>query len=70
MQPIIRIVDDLPGTVGAEEPERLAAADLDVDAVDSGQVAEALDQIVSDDQRVRPHRLGDPAAAPRTWVRG
>ena len=34
----------LAGTVRAEEAERLAALHLDVDAVDGGEVAEALDQ--------------------------
>ena len=45
----------LAGAVGSEEAERLAAVDLDVDAVDGGEVAEALDQAACFDQRSGGH---------------
>ena len=41
----------LAGAVGAEEAERLAAVHVDVDAVDRGEVAEALHQPAGVDQR-------------------
>ena len=48
----------LAGAVGAEEPERLAAAHLDVDAVDRDEVAELLAQPDRLDQQVRPCGVG------------
>ena len=43
----------LARAVGAEEAERLARRDVDVDAVDRGEVAEPLDQPAGADQRAR-----------------
>ena len=42
----------LAGAVRPEEPERLAAVDLDLDPVDGGEVAEPLDQAARRDQRL------------------
>ena len=42
MQAIIRMVEVLPAPFGPEEPVGLAPADLEVDAVDGDEVAEAL----------------------------
>ena len=44
-QPIMRIVERLARAVRAEEAERLAALDVEVDPVDGDEVAEALDEI-------------------------
>ena len=55
-QPIIRIVDVLPGAVRSEEAERLAALDVEVDAVDGDELAEAL-------HRARGHARAAAAAA-------
>ena len=41
----------LAGAVGAEEAEHLAGLHLHVDAVDGGELAEAFDELVGDDQR-------------------
>ena len=61
----MRMVERLAGAVGAEEAERLAAAHVDVDAVDRGEVAEPLDQPAGVDQRFVSH-AGDPSAAGTT----
>ena len=45
----------LAGAVGAEEAERLAAGHVHVDAVDRGEVAEALDQAACVDHRFVRH---------------
>ena len=50
-QPIIRMVDVLPAPFGPEEAERLTRLDLEVDAVDRDEVAEALGEVRSLDQR-------------------
>ena len=52
----------LAGPVRPEEPERLAAVDLDVDAVDRREVAEPLDELARLDQRFAGHD-------PRTYRR-
>ena len=41
----------LAGAVGAEQAEALAAADLEIEAVDGDDVAEALDQAATADRR-------------------
>ena len=54
-QPIIRMVERLAGAVGPEEAERLARPHVDVDPVDRGEVAEALDQPAGVDQGFVSH---------------
>jgi hypothetical protein len=48
----------LAGPVGAEEAETLALADLERDAVDGGEIAVFLDQILGFDDRV--HGIREP----------
>jgi hypothetical protein len=55
----------LAGAVGPEEAERLAAADLDVDAVDRGEVAEGLGQPTGAQQDVVIGHRGDGSAGVR-----
>ena len=54
-QPIIRIVEDLPAPFGPRNPNASPRRDLDVDAVDRGEVAEALHQAASEDHRFVRH---------------
>ena len=67
-QPIIRIVDDLPAPLGPRKPNASPRRDLDVDAVDGGEVAEALHQAAGQDHRVPRARwstLDRPTDRPR-----
>jgi hypothetical protein len=41
----------LAGAIGSEEPERLAAGDLEVDPVHGDELVEALGQLARQDQR-------------------
>ena len=45
----------LPRPVGSEEPERFTLAHLDVDGVDSGEVAELLRQVTRGEEQVIGH---------------
>ena len=58
MQAIIRMVEVLPAPFGPEEAERLAPGDLEVDAVDGHEVAEALDEPAGQDQRAGVLAIG------------
>ena len=50
-QPIMRMVELLPAPFGPEEAEGFAATDVEVDAVDGDEVAEALDEPACMDHR-------------------
>jgi hypothetical protein len=62
----------LAGAVGAEEAEHLAGLHLHVDAADGGEVSEALDELLGDDEWFRHggatvpgERLDDSASSGR-----
>ena len=73
-QPIIRIVEVLPAPFGPEEAERLAGRDVEVDAVDRGELAEPLRQPAGMDERGGrvggrgPGARAPPPRAVRTWT--
>ena len=59
----------LAGAVRSEEPERLAAVDLDVDPVDGREVAEPLDEPARFDQGFAGHRT-EPTGGPPPFRSG
>ena len=58
----------LAGAVRSEQPEDLASANLEIDAVDRGDVGVALDQAADTDDRFPGDRGG--RALPRCGARG
>ena len=50
-QPIMRMVEVLPAPLGPRKPKASPGCDVEVDAVDGGEVAEALGQPAGMDER-------------------
>ena len=65
----MRIVEDLPAPLGPRKPNASPRHDVDVDAVDRDEIAEALHQSPSVDQRFVSHARNPNPPPPTTFTR-